>query len=441
MRRLGNQPAQVPVDAAGKLVDLPDVGVTVGVVLHEPDPAAHVEDVAHGRAGVAAAGEFGDEVGDRPVGVEQISVHQRRGHAPDDGLGHRHQRVRAVRRALGAVPLGDQCAILQDHQCVGVGVGQHRTDRRLATVDPDEPDPGDVDGGGLTLGRRQRPRLLGRSDPLGRQDVADVPVPPSVVRRQLPVVGVDRQSQAGFISVGGHSPMLSASVGKYHCPPCSNQVRSMSGFPPSPPQQVTLSNWQQPDSLRWSFRHMREIIPTHPIAGGGVARPLTVHEQDLGDIPVPLADTPSTVSQILDSTFTDGLLVLHDGAVVTERYFEGMTASTRHLVMSVSKSIVGCVAGVLVERGQLDPRAAVTAYVPEVAGSGYDGASVRDVLDMRTGVAFSEAYTSDDSEVRVMERSMGWAPRRPDDPHGAYAYLTTLGTRGSTRRRLRVSLL
>ena len=204
----------------------------------------------------------------------------------------------------------------------------------------------------------------------------------------------------------------------------------MSGFPPSPPQQVTLSNWQQPDSLRWSFRHMREIIPTHPIAGGGVARPLTVHEQDLGEIPVPLADTQSTVSQILDSTFTDGLLVLHEGAVVTERYFEGMTASTRHLVMSVSKSIVGCVAGVLVERGQLDPRAAVTAYVPEVAGSGYDGASVRDVLDMRTGVAFSEAYTSDDSEVRVMERSMGWAPRRPDDPNGAYDYLTTLGTAG-----------
>lgn len=204
----------------------------------------------------------------------------------------------------------------------------------------------------------------------------------------------------------------------------------MSGFPPSPPQQVTLSNWQQPDSLRWSFRHMREIIPTHPIAGGGVASPLTVHEQDLGEIPVPLADTQSTVSQILDSTFTDGLLVLHEGAVVTERYFEGMTASTRHLVMSVSKSIVGCVAGVLVERGQLDPRAAVTAYVPEVAGSGYDGASVRDVLDMRTGVAFSEAYTSDDSEVRVMERSMGWAPRRPDDPNGAYDYLTTLGTAG-----------
>ena len=87
-------------------------------------------------------------------------------------------------------------------------------------------------------------------------------------------------------------------------------------------------------------------------------RPLTVHEQDLGDIPVSLADDAVDRGEILDSTFTDGLLVLHDGAVVTERYFEGMAASTRHLVMSVSKSIVGCVAGVLVERGQLDPGAA-----------------------------------------------------------------------------------
>src|SRR6478736_1588519 len=204
----------------------------------------------------------------------------------------------------------------------------------------------------------------------------------------------------------------------------------MSGFPPSSPQQVNLSNWQQPASLRWSFRHMREVIPTHPIVAGGAVRPLPARERDLGDIPVSLADGPSTVAKVLDTTYTDGLLVLHDGVVVTERYFEGMAPSTRHLVMSVSKSIVGCVAGVVVEGGQLDPGAPVTAYVPEVAGSGYDGARVRDVLDMRTGVAFSEAYTSEDSEVRVMERSMGWAPRRPDDPCGAYAYLTTLRTEG-----------
>ena len=78
--------------------------------------------------------------------------------------------------------------------------------------------------------------------------------------------------------------------------------------------------------------------------------------------------------------------------------------------MSVSKSILGCAAGVLAGRGLLDLQAPVTTYVPEVSGSGYAGATIRDLLDMRTGVAFRETYTALDAEVRVMERSMGWRP-------------------------------
>ena len=96
-----------------------------------------------------------------------------------------------------------------------------------------------------------------------------------------------------------------------------------------------------------------------------------------------------------------------------------MTAATPHLLMSVSKSLVGCVAGILAGRGLLDPEAPVSTYVPEVAGAGYGGATVRDLLDMRTGVPFSETYTDPDAEVRVMERSMGWRPRRDGDPVGS----------------------
>ena len=107
-----------------------------------------------------------------------------------------------------------------------------------------------------------------------------------------------------------------------------------------------------------------------------------------------------------------------------------MTAGTRHLVMSVSKSILSCVAGVLADRGLLDLRAPVPTYVPEVSDSGYAGATIRDLLDMRTGVAFRETYTALDAEVRVMERSMGWRPAQPGDPAGAYPYLATLGSAG-----------
>ena len=98
--------------------------------------------------------------------------------------------------------------------------------------------------------------------------------------------------------------------------------------------------------------------------------------------------------------------------------------------MSVTKSVVSCVAGILVGRGVLDPEAPISTYVPEVAGSGYDGATVRHLLDMRTGVAFRETYLEPDAEVRVMERSMGWRPADEGDPAGMYEYMTTLGTSG-----------
>jgi CubicO group peptidase (beta-lactamase class C family) len=206
----------------------------------------------------------------------------------------------------------------------------------------------------------------------------------------------------------------------------------MAGFPPEPHSQVTLANWQDPPFNRWAFRHMRELIPSQliPAAERGPA-PLPASGRQLGNPPVTRIDgSTATVEDVLADTFTDALVVLHDAKLVTERYYAGMTAGTRHLLMSVSKSIVGCVAGVLAGRGLLDPRALVTSYVPEVSTSGYAGATIRDLLDMRTGVRFRETYTAPDAEVRVMERSMGWRPARAGDPVGAYAYLASLGTAG-----------
>jgi CubicO group peptidase (beta-lactamase class C family) len=97
--------------------------------------------------------------------------------------------------------------------------------------------------------------------------------------------------------------------------------------------------------------------------------------------------------------------------------------------MSATKSVVGCIAGILVEQGLLHPDDQASTYVPEIIGSGYGGgATIRHLLNMRTGVAFREEYTNGDAEVRVMERYMGW---RPCDEHerarGMYFYLTQIG--------------
>jgi CubicO group peptidase (beta-lactamase class C family) len=203
----------------------------------------------------------------------------------------------------------------------------------------------------------------------------------------------------------------------------------MIGFPTDEASRVMLANWQDPPSVRWAFRHMREIIPSQTIpAGSTPATPFARGDEvDLAKVTVDrLSGATTSVVEVFDETSTDALILLHDGALITERYYAGCTDATRHLLMSVSKSIVGCVAGILAARGAIDVCAPVEQYVPEVHGSGYGGATVRDLLDMRTGVRFRETYDALDAEVRVMERSMGWRPRLEGDPVGAYAYLATL---------------
>ena len=175
---------------------------------------------------------------------------------------------------------------------------------------------------------------------------------------------------------------------------------------------MTLGNWQEPPFNRWSFQHLREIVPTQRITRGARAKALELSDNPpaLDHIAVTrLGAGPSTVGEVLADTWTDAVIVLHDGQVVLERYFGQMRANTPHLLMSVSKSIVGCLRNPR-RQAPPGPEAPITQYVPEIAGSGYDGATVRHLLDMRTGVAFSEAYEDPNAEVRVIERHMGWRP-------------------------------
>ncbi len=167
-------------------------------------------------------------------------------------------------------------------------------------------------------------------------------------------------------------------------------------------------------------------MPSHVIAASSYPTALSYADLPwaVGDLCIEERDG-RTVDDVIDATETDGFMVLHRDHVVDERYFGAMGTDTPHLVMSMSKSIVSCVAATLVRDGLLDPEAPIERYIPEVSRSGYSGASVRDLLDMRSGLKFSETYLDPHSEVRVMERSMGWAPRGSDDPVGMYPFILT----------------
>ncbi len=167
---------------------------------------------------------------------------------------------------------------------------------------------------------------------------------------------------------------------------------------------------------------------------GDVVRELEVvpEPMDVGALTVDRVEgTSAPVSSILADTFTDACVVLQDGAVVFESYGEHAHPERTHPLLSLSKPIVGCVAAILIERGDLDPERLVTDYVPELEASGYRGATVRHVLDMRTGVRFSEEYTNPVAEIRELDRWIGRSRWNGGaGPAGLYPYLVTLEADG-----------
>jgi CubicO group peptidase (beta-lactamase class C family) len=191
----------------------------------------------------------------------------------------------------------------------------------------------------------------------------------------------------------------------------------------------TLEGWQTEPQLRWSFQHIADVFPTATIRRSSAPVALGRDDVDLQAVVVrnPTTGVSTTFGDVMASTVTDGWVVTRDGRIVQEAYPQGMPAETAHLLMSVSKSIIGVVAGVLADHEVLDPERLVTDYVPALADSGYAGATVRHLLDMRSGIKFSEEYLNPAAEVRLLEQAIGWAPRRsPDVPETLYGFLKSL---------------
>lgn len=181
----------------------------------------------------------------------------------------------------------------------------------------------------------------------------------------------------------------------------------------SPPELVVpFAEWDRPPWNRWSFQHIREILPTVEVwRGRGHRRQFELAERDLDALPITDSEgRPTTLAGLLDETYTDGFIVLKDGKVAYERYFNGMTERSLHLSQSVAKSITGAVFGILATRGIIDPARLVTDYLPELQTTAWAGASLQHVLDMTTGVRFSEEYTDPYSEVGQIDVASGWKP-------------------------------
>ncbi len=148
-----------------------------------------------------------------------------------------------------------------------------------------------------------------------------------------------------------------------------------------------------------NFRALHEALPSHPVTAGGETWAFDLDERPLPERFV-FEGEERSLSDLLRASETTGLLVAHDGVILHEAYYQGYDQHSLATSFSVAKSFTSALVGIALDRGQirsLDD--AISDYVPELVGSGYEGVAIRDVLTMSSGIAFDEDYARAGSDV------------------------------------------
>ncbi len=213
----------------------------------------------------------------------------------------------------------------------------------------------------------------------------------------------------------------------------------MVGSPPPPDRVIRFADgslYAFPQ-LRWSFSNFRRLVPTGNVSRG-LAAPVPLPRAERDDIDgvsfqVLGSGQSMTWAQSLQANYTDGIVVLHKGRIVYERYFGVLKPEGQHIAMSVTKSFFGTIGAMLVADGTLDANAPASKYVPELKDSAFGDASVRQLLDMTTGLQYSENYADPNAEIWSHVRAGNVLPRPPgwDGPKTFYEFLVTVKKQGN----------
>ena len=216
----------------------------------------------------------------------------------------------------------------------------------------------------------------------------------------------------------------------------------MEGLPPPEDKRIA---WERADHMRfpthrYAYSHMREFLPTARVGRAEAVWELPVNlREDIDSLRFNTLDDGREMAwaDSLAANFTDAIMVMHKGAIVYERYFGVTRQDTPHIAFSVTKSFVGTLAEMLVAEGKLDPAAPMGELIPELKGSGFADAALRQVMDMTTALDFSEEYTDPNSGIGAMSNALGLTPRAPGyaGATDVYAFLRTIGKAGQHGER------
>ena len=212
----------------------------------------------------------------------------------------------------------------------------------------------------------------------------------------------------------------------------------MQGSPP-PPEKLIMqpqSDFFSFPKLRWTVCHIRELMPTKQVSRGIGAPTVLEYAIDDGIDAVSFTpmggEKPMTWEESLSANYTDGILVLHKGRIVYEKYSACLDEQGKHAAMSMTKSITGLLAEILVVEGQLDDKVKVSAVIPELKDSAFGGATVRQVMDMTTALDYSEDYADPEADIWIYSNAASPLPKPEgyEGPNGYFEYLQTVRQEG-----------
>lgn len=171
-----------------------------------------------------------------------------------------------------------------------------------------------------------------------------------------------------------------------------------------------LSNWRTHPHSQWAFQNVDKLIDTRTIGRSTSSQALTeARDERIDSLHIPVADGETLdVKSLLQASHTDGLVILHRGKLVYEYYDHGNTKSSKHIIMSMTKSMTGLVTGALIAKGVFKEGDKLVKYMPEVEGTAFAPATIRHLLDMRAGINYPDAS----HEYRM---AAGWNAAAPEE--------------------------
>lgn len=181
--------------------------------------------------------------------------------------------------------------------------------------------------------------------------------------------------------------------------------------------KITSENWLEAPNNKESFQKVESLFDSVRIKRSSQEPSrLPQNLKSLDSIQIQdIEGQNQTFKEMLTSTHTDAFLVLKDGEILFEEYFNDMKSDSFHLMNSITKSFVGMLVGVLADKGILNIKEKVTKYVPELNDGSFSDTTIQSALDMSSAVKFEEDYADPLCDFWKESAVVGWRPDLVND--------------------------